>query len=198
MTEEETQRLQTVVDKAKTLAFTNQALTPPPRQPEDEGIQIAIIRSLEFSDKKAQDIFFEFTGTVIQKGKVVVVDPEPIMNLLGGKRLLTDLKSISESSFSNLKEDEIGEYMAHFFEEIWPYYVANRIRYGINSMDMGHLKLKLQNFLLSCFSKGKNAKLLNVIGRTYSEDWGNKLLRGEEKNKHRESFIEKMNPFKKL
>ncbi len=196
---DETQKLQNIVDRAKTYALGKQSLTPPPQKPEDEGLQIAIIRSLAFSPDKARDIFYELTGTEVIKNKLVVIDPNPIMNLLGGKRFLLDLKSISEVDFSYLKEDDVGELMAHFFEEIWPYYTANRIRYNIHQMDMGHIKVKLQSFILSCFNKGKSAKLLNVVGRTFSEEWGSKMLGGDSsKQNKREGFLERINPLKKM
>jgi len=193
----EVERLQSIVDKAKTFAITNQALTPPQTEQKDDTAQIAIIRSLEFSPKKAQDIFFELTGTAYIKGKIVQVDNEPIMNILGGKRMLVDLKSLSEANFSNLKEDDVGLLMAHFFEEIWPYYWSNRIRFGIDSMDMGSIKIKLQNVILSSFSRGKNAKALNVAGRTFSEDWGQRILNSDKPQK-KEGLLEGLNPFKKL
>jgi len=196
--QEEAERLQSIVDKAKTFALTNQALTPPQQSPQDDLAQIAIIRALEFSDKKAQNLFFELTGTAIVQRKLVLVDEKPIMNLLGGKRFLTDLKSISEVNFSNLQEDDIGPLMAHMFEEIWPYYWANRIRYGVDQMDMGHIKIKLQNYILSAFSRGKNAKALNVAGRTFSEDWGQRILGQEPSKKQKEGFLESLNPFKKM
>jgi hypothetical protein len=196
--ESEVNKMQSVVDKSKTFSIANQALTPPQSTPQDDMAQIAIIRSLEFSDKKAQLLFFEFTGTAIVNKKVVSVDDNPIMNILGGKRLLTDLKSFSEVNFSNLKEEDIGPFMAHFFEEIWPYYWANRQRYGINQMDMGHVKIKIQNFILSAFSRGKNAKALNVAGRTFSEDWGQKLLSGDKNQNKKEGILESLNPFRKM
>lgn len=195
--EEEVEKLQKIVDKAKTFAISNQALTPPETSLKDDIAQIAIIRSLEFSDKKAKDLFYELTGTAIVNKKLMVVDDNPIMNLIGGKRLLTDLKSISEANFSNLKEDELGDLMSHFFEEIWPYYWANRNKYGIEPMDMGHIKIKLQSFILCSFSRGKNAKALNSATRTFSEDWGQRILTGDSKKK-REGFLEGINPFKKI
>jgi hypothetical protein len=197
-TNSETERLQEIVDKAKTFNISNQALTPPQNTPEEEIAQIAIIRALEMSPKKAQEIFFEVTGTALVKGKIVFVDPNPLMNLLGGRRLLFDLKSWSEQSFGNIKEDDMGELMAHNFEEIWPYYWANRIRFEIDQMDMGHLKNRLQNSILVAFSRGKNAKALNVAGRTFSEDWGQKLLSSEGNGKKKEGILEGMNPFKKM
>jgi len=196
--QKEVERLQSIVDRAKTFAITNQALTPPQTIDKDDSAQIAIIRSLEFSPKKAQDVFFELTGSVLIKGKITVIDPDPIMNLLGGKRMLVDLKSLSEANFSNLKEDDVGPLMAHNFEEIYPYYWANRIRYGIDAMDMGHIKIKLQNVILSAFSRGKNAKALNVAGRTFSEDWGQRILSGDHKPTKKEGVWEGLNPFKKM
>ena len=196
-TTNEVDKLQSIVDRAKTFALSNQALTPPQGTPQDDLAQIAIIRALEFSDEKAQNTFFELTGTSIIKKQLVLVDEHPIMNILGGKRLLGDLKSISEANFSNLKEDDIGPLMAHMFEEIWPYYTANRIRYGIDQMDMGHIKLRLQNYILSAFSRGKNAKALNVAGRTFSEDWGQRLLTSDQQRK-KEGVLESLNPFKKI
>ena len=196
---DETQKLQNIVDKSKTYALAKQSLTPPPPTQAEEGLQIAIIRSLAFSPEKAREIFHDMTGTQLEKGKLKIIDPDPIMNLLGGKRFLFDLKSIAEASFSYFKEEDVGDLQAHFFEEQWPYYWANRIRYNINSMDMGHLKTKLQMFIIVCFNQGKSAKLLNTVGRTFSEEWGSKMLGGDpSKQNKREGFLERINPLKKM
>lgn len=196
--DKERQRLQDIVDKSKVLQYSTSSLTPPQKTEEDDGIQIAIIRSLAFSDEKAKQIFFDVTGTQLINKKLEQVDPEPLMNLLGGKRLLTDLKSISEVAFSYIKEDDTGEYMAHFFSEIWPYYWANRSRFGINQMDMGHVKIKIQGIILAWLNQGKSAKLLNTVGRTFSEEWGSKILGGEQKKEKKGGFLSQINPLRKM
>ena len=53
---EEVEKLQSIVDKSKTFAIANQALTPPQSTPQDDVAQIAIINALEFSDLKAQNL----------------------------------------------------------------------------------------------------------------------------------------------
>jgi len=199
---DETQELQTKVDRIKTLSLVANAhnLTPPPKNLEPEGNNIEIIRALD-SYPRIKEIFLECQGQIYdEKTRKAIQISEPYMNKNGAKKLVAVLLKIALADWSNFSEDEIPSYLNHFFKEIYPKFTIWHEYYALEPRDFDYVAVTIQMFLLSSFYKAKGGKLLNVLGKTYSEDLLGRVMNPNKDNKNtrQEGFLDKLNPFKKL
>lgn len=199
MDEEEAEQLQDVVDKAKTYNLLNNIhnLTPP-KQMQDEGTNIELIKALD-SYPKIQSIYLEAQGMIWSKDKKQAIQiTNPYMNSHGARKLVSILLKFSQAEWSNISEDFIGPYQDHFFRETFPHFTFWSEEYGLSPRDFDYVKVTLQMFILSAFSKGKSGKMLNLLGRTYSEDSIQRIMSGgqDQNKKKKEGFLDKYNPFK--
>jgi hypothetical protein len=198
MDEEETEKLQGIVDKAKTYSLLNNIhnLTPP-KQQQDEEVNIELIKALD-SHPKIQEIYLEAQGMIYdKKQKEAIQINNPYMNSHGARKLVSILLKFSQADWSNISEEYIGPYQDHFFRETYPHFTFWYDVYDLKPKDFDYVKVTLQMFLLSSFSKGKSGKMLNLLGRTYSEDSIQRIMGGQfQQSKKKEGFLEKHNPFK--
>lgn len=196
-----TQQLQNKVDKIKTLSLINNAhnLTPPPKKEEDEGQQIALIRALD-QYPRIQEIFLEARGMIWDtKTKQPIQFSRAFMNIHGSWKLVSELKKISLADWSNFEEDKIPAYIVHFFNQIYPHFTIWHEEYDLDPKDFDYIKTTLQMFLLVSFYKAKGGKQLNVLGKTYSEDFLGRVMQNEQTKQQKEKgFLDKINPFRKL
>jgi len=197
-----TQELQNKVDKAKTLSLISNIhnLTPPkPKEVSDEN-NIAIIKALD-SYPRIKDIFLEAQGLMWDdKKKETIQISDRYMNKNGAKKLVAILLKIALADWSNFSEDEIPKYLEHFFTEIYPKFTIWHEYYELDPKHFDYVAVTLQMFLLSSFYKAKGGKLLNVLGRTYSEDLLGRVMsidKGKQQIKDG-GFLDKLNPFKKM
>ena len=199
MEEDVTQQLQNIIDKTKTanLLQNMHNLTPPNKIAEVQFDQVAIIRTLE-SAPRLREIFLEARGlTWDDKKKTIVQITSPMMNILGAWKLVAICKKIAmEAEFGNFKEEDIPSYMIHFFNVEFPHFTFYHEVYDIDPQDFDYISTTIQMFLLGAFSKGKGGKYINLLGKTYSEDFMGKVLRGDKKKE--EGFLDKINPLKKM
>jgi len=199
MEEDVTQQLQNIIDKTKTanLLQNMHNLTPPNKIAEVQFDQVAIIRTLE-SAPRLREIFLEARGlTWDEKKKTIVQITSPMMNILGAWKLVAICKKIAmEAEFGNFKEEDIPSYMIHFFNVEFPHFTFYHEVYDIDPQDFDYISTTIQMFLLGAFSKGKGGKYINLLGKTYSEDFMGKVLRGDKKKE--EGFLDKINPLKKM
>ena len=197
-----TQNLQNKVDTLKTLSLAANVhnLTPPQKKDEIDENQIAIIKALD-SYPRIQEIFLEAQGLMWDpKQKKTIKISEPYMNKNGAKKLVAELLKIALADWSNFSEENIPAYLNHFFKVIYPKFTIWCEYYDLEPRDFDYIEVTLQMFLLSSFYKAKGGKLLNVLGKTYSEDLLGRVMnldRGGQ-NVKREGFLDKLNPFKKL
>lgn len=202
--EEQAQKLQSKVDKIKTLSVINNAhnlgtgLTPPPKRNDEDDNQIAIVKALD-QYPRIQAIFLEARGLMYdEKQRKIVQISRPFMNVHGAWKLVSELLKISLADWSNFEEDRIPNYLVHFFSEIYPYFTFWHEDYDLDPKDFDYVKTTLQMFLLVCFYKAKGGKQLNVLGKTYSEDFLGRVMKDEGQQRKREGVLDRWNPFKKI
>lgn len=199
---DETQRLQNTVDKAKTLSLVSNVhnLTPPKKSAVDDSNQIAIIKALD-SYPRIQEIYLEAQGLMWDtKKKESVKISEPYMNEQGANKLVAELKKIILADWSNFPEEMIPKMLDSFYREIYPKFTIWHEYYELEPKDFEYVSVTIKMFLLSSFYKAKGGKLLNVLGKTYSEDLLGRVMNvnKDQQNMKREGFLDKLNPFKKL
>jgi len=196
-----TQELQNKVDKAKTLSLVSNVhnLTPPkPKDASDEN-NIAIIKALD-SYPRIQEIYLEAQGLMMnEKTKDLVQVSNPYMNKNGAKKLVAELLKIALADWSNFNEEDIPKYLEHFFKTIYPKFTIWHEYYELDPKDFDYVEVTVQMFLLSSFYKAKGGKLLNVLGRTYSEDLLGRVMNVDKgKEKKENTFLSKLNPFRNV
>ena len=198
-----TQELQNKVDKAKTLSLISNIhnLTPPkPKEASDEN-QVAIIKALD-SYPRIQEIYLEAQGLMWDpKTKQAIQISEPYMNKNGANFLQSVLKKILLGDWSNFPEEMIPKMLILFMNDILPSFTIWHDYYGLEPRNFSYVKTTLGMVMLSSFYRGKSGKLLNVLGRTYSEDLLGRVMsidRGKESMKKEGGFLDRLNPFKKL
>lgn len=200
MADDVTQHLQNTVDKAKTLSTMNNIhhLSPPTKKDDNEHDQIAIIKSLS-SDPRVQGVYFEAQGLAMVPGqKDPVKISEPIMNREGAMKLFLIIRRIAqEAEWGNFHEDDIPKYMDHFFRQNYPYFTFWHTEYELDPRNFNYVETTIQMFLLGSFSKGKGGKYINVVGKTYSEDFLGKVF-PDEKSKRREGILDRLNPLRRV
>ena len=199
--EKQTQHLQSTVDKAKTVSLLSNIhnLTPPVKSNEEDNNQVAIVKALE-SEPRLRQIFLEARGMVWdEKQKSAIQMSAPFMNIPGAWKLVAICKKISqESEFSNFHEDDIPQYMNHFYKTEFPAFTFFADEYELDPAHFDYVSTTLQMFLLGSFHKAKSGKYINLLGRTYSEDMIGKIMNADNKKKEKEGFLDKYNPFKKV
>ncbi len=199
--DKETQKLQSTVDRAKTVSLLQNIhnLTPPTKKEEHEDNQVAIVKALE-SEPRLRAIFLEARGMIWDdKKKVTIQISKPFMNIDGAWKLVAILKKIAqESEFSNFHEDNIPVYMEHFYNREFPMFTFYSENYDLDPSNFDYVSTCIQMFLLGSFYKAKGGKMLNLLGRTYSEDMIGKIMNNESKKSQKEGFLDKLNPFKKV
>jgi hypothetical protein len=199
---DETQQLQNKVDRLKTLNLATNIhnLTPPQKREEADESNIAIIKALD-SYPRIQEIYLEAQGLFFDpKLKKLVRIAHPYMNKNGAKKLVAELLKIALADWSNFGEEEIPAYLNHFFKLIYPKFTIWHEYYDLEPRDFDYVEVTIQMFLLSSFYKAKGGKLLNVLGKTYSEDLLGRVMNIDKNSQtaKREGFLDKLNPFKKL
>jgi len=199
---DETQQLQNTVDKLKTLNLATNIhnLTPPQKKEENDENNIAIIKALD-SYPRIQEIYLEAQGLMFDaKQKKTIQIANPYMNRNGAKKLVAILLKIALADWSNFGEDEIPAYLNHFFKETFPKFTIWHEYYNLEPRDFDYVSVTIQMFLLSSFYKAKGGKLLNVLGKTYSEDLLGRVMNVDRnsQNMKKEGFLDKLNPFKKI
>ena len=200
---DETQHLQNIVDKSKTLATISNIhnLTPPQKRVETDENQIAIIKALD-SYPRIQEIYLEAQGLMFdEKKKELIKISEPYMNRNGAKKLVAELLKIALADWSNFSEENIPAYLNHFFKAIYPKFTIWHEYYDLEPRDFDYVEVTVQMFLLSSFYKAKGGKLLNVLGKTYSEDLLGRVMnidKGGQNVRKEGGFLDKLNPFRKI
>lgn|SRR3990167_6831960 len=194
------EELQAKVDKVKAISFLNNAhnLTPPNQSKQDDKNEIAIINALKV-DNRLKTLFLEARGQIFDEDtKEIRQISKPYMNVDGAWRLVQVCKKIAEEAeWSNFEADNIPAYVEHFYRENLPYFTFWHEDYGLEKKDFNFVMTTLKMFILASFYKGKNAKYLNTLRGVYSEDFLGKALKTDD-NKKRESFLEKLNPLRKV
>jgi len=199
---DETQELQNKVDRIKTLSLLNNAhnLTPPKTVQQSDDNQIALIKALD-SYPRIQEIYLEAQGLMwSEKEKKAVKIGEAYMNKEGANKLVSELKKIILADWSNFPEEMIPKMLDSFYREIYPKFTIWHEYYELEPRDFEYVSITIKMFILSSFYKGKGGKLLNVLGRTYSEDLLGRVMNvnKENQNVRKEGFLDKLNPFKKI
>lgn len=197
----ETQKLQTRVDKLKLLNLTSNihSLIPPQKQEEDATRDIALVKALSVSPRVVE-LFLEIRGLEYDpRKKAYITVARPIMNIEGAYRFCKLLKRLAEEiEWASYSEDELPQRIVHYFEENIPYFLFYADRYELDSSDFNYVISVLQNFIDTAFHKSKSGKYINTLGRTYGEDVLKKALDTSDQrtlNRH-EGFLAKYNPFK--
>ena len=184
--ETETEWLQKVVDKAKTIGLLDNIhnLSPPIQQREDYAGKVAIIESLKVTPR-LQHLFLELQGMIWDENtKQIIKISEPIMNIKGSFKFVAEIKRISEEmEWSNFHEDEINLRIFEYYRNIFPYFTFWHEEYELSPRNFDYIGTVLMAFIDSAFHKAKGGKLLNVTGRVYSEDFLGKALQAQEEKK---------------
>lgn len=194
------QDLQNKVDKIKTINLLNQQskLTPPAQRIEEDHNQVAIIKGLAVTPR-LQDIFLEARGLFFDKQQNQLIQiSRPYMNVHGAWRLVNICRHIAqEAEWSNFSEDNIPSYVDHFYKENLPYFTFWYEEYELDPADFNFVMTTLKMFILASFYKAKGGKYINVLSRTYSEDFLGRVMQNDTQKK-KEGFLDKYNPFKKV
>jgi hypothetical protein len=196
--ETNTERLQNVVDKAKTISLLSNLhnLTLPQKTDENPAGQVAIIEALKVTPRLL-DLFLEIRGVIYdQKERKLIQVSRPIMNVDGSFRFVKIIQHIAEETeFSNFHEDDINGRIYEHYKNNLPYFTFWHEEYDLDPSDFNYIATTLMSFIDASFHKSKGAKLLNVPGRVYSEDFLGRTLKAEEAK--RQGILSQMNPFKK-
>lgn len=195
----ESEKLQTIVDKAKTLGLINNVhhISPPKQQEQNPQDTITIVRALD-SNPRIQEIYLEAQGLAYDpKKKEIVQITNPYMNSTGAKKLVGILLKISQVEWSNIHEDQVPIYLDHFFKESFPYFTLWNEDYELDPRNFDYVAITIQMFLISSFGKAKGGKLLNVLKGTYDESFLGKTLGTEKEKKKQEGLLDRLNPFGK-
>lgn len=193
--------LQEKVDKVKAIGLLNNIhnLSPPIAKSNDAENSIAVINSLKVTPRLIE-VFLEIMGLMyIEEQKKYIQVSKPIMNLNGAFRFIKIVKHISEEiEWSNFKEDEIDARILKYFETIYPSFTFYHEDYDLDPADFAYIESTLMTFIDSSFHKSKSAKYLNVVGKTYSEDFLAKAVGdGSKTSIPIESPLSKLNPWRK-
>jgi hypothetical protein len=191
-----TQRLQNKVDKMKTLSMASNIhnLTPPIKKEDETQTQITIIESLK-AKPRLKELFLRAQGLMYDdKEKRVIRVSKPKMNVEGAAKLVDVCTVIAEEAeWGNFDEEQIPGMMRHFFNINYPNFTFWHKKYELDRMDFNFVETTLQMFIVSSFSKGKRGKYINLLGKTYSEEFLGKILAdAEKKEKERRGW----NPFR--
>ena len=197
-----TQELQNKVDKIKTLSLISNAhnLTPPKQKENLDENNIAIVKALD-NYPKIQEIYLEAQGLMYdEKEKKLISVSEKIMNREGAYLLQSLLKRIILSDWSNYPEDIIPKMLDYFMSDMLPSFTIWHDYYELEPRNFTYVKSTLGLFMLASFYKARTGKMLNLLGRTYSEDLLGRVMNlNNEKQKQKEKggFLDTINPFKK-
>jgi hypothetical protein len=195
-----TQRLQNKVDTVKTLGLINQAhnLMPPQQKPDEDIGQIAIVKALEVTPRLML-LFLEIRGMEYDKDiKKIIKVADPIMNINGAYRLVKTLKHVAEETeWSNFNEEELNPRIFQHYVQIYPYFTFWHEQYDLDPSDFFYLSEVIMTFIDSAFHKAKGGKYVNVLGKTYSEDFLGRVMQIPNQKEVGEGFLNKLNPFRK-
>ena len=183
--EDATQKLQNRVDKLKTLATLQgiHNLSPPVPKDVNPQNEIQIVKALEVTPRLLE-LFMEARGMSWNpKTKQVDQISRPYLNVDGAWRLVQICKKIAqEAEWGNFPEDNIPDYIIHFFNINFPYFTFWHEQYDLDPSDFNFVETTLQMFILASFYKGKGGKYINMVGKTYSEKLLDKAISdGEQK-----------------
>jgi len=198
----ESQKLQNKVDKIKTLGLLSQThnLTPPNSEYEDPSRDIALVNSLS-SAPRIQAIYLEIRGLELDaKGKNYIQVVKPIMNVDGAYRFCKVFKTLAqETEWASFSEEEINSRIVFYFEENYPYFTFNHIKFELDPMDFFYIATTMQIIIDASFHKAKSGKYINTLGRTYDEGTIRRALETNSpnsQNKKDNGFLSKYNPFR--
>ena len=186
-------KIQKNVERLKAIALTNNIhkLTPPTNnQDKDNGV--AIIEELRVKLMATQ---MRLEGKRYNHiTKQIEVYRTPIMNTEGIGNFMNIIEILAESyPFGYTKEESIDDQVMFHFENNYPYLTAWHEDYELDKKDFNIIETILYSMIFTAITKGMNAKYINAIARTYSEDFMGKVMINE-KNKDKGGFMEKFFP----